>query len=285
MKYIKLFSLLCVVLLTTVSINFAAEYIDAKNVSSEKDSISSNKVLDDKDNKADKDTETSTKKEIPKTKILTEKDLEVVFPDENFRNVVTRHFKNEEITLNKIGSLSGELYATGEHIENLTGISNLTGIETFIFWNNNIKTIPEEILKLDKVKSINLANNLLIDESVVDEMKHNGVDINYDLNFIKNEKNQYSLFSYKDQITLKVGQELDLSRVVYRNIDNYPNYWEILMQMPEGITYDTHITNKNIISCDGAKIKALSKGNSEISISIDDSNNPESSTCLNVEVK
>ena len=93
---------------------------------------------------------------IHKNKALSDKELQKLFPDANFRNTITRNFKHQEITLNKIASLSGELNANNENIEDLTGISYLENIDSFIFWNNNIKQVPEEILKLKKIKSINL---------------------------------------------------------------------------------------------------------------------------------
>ena len=93
---------------------------------------------------------------INKNKALSDKELQKLFPDANFRNTITRNFKHQEITLNKIASLSGELNANNENIEDLTGISYLENIDSFIFWNNNIKQVPEEILKLKKIKMSNL---------------------------------------------------------------------------------------------------------------------------------
>ena len=57
---------------------------------------------------------------INKNKALSDKELQKLFPDANFRNTITRNFKHQEITLNKIASLSGELNANNENIEDLT---------------------------------------------------------------------------------------------------------------------------------------------------------------------
>lgn len=280
MKYIKICSLLLIVLLTIGGIKSALENTNAKTSFKMIDLVSSNNKSIPKDDK-----KTEAKLEIPKTKVLSTKDLTLIFPDEHFRDVVCRHFKNEEITLEKIENLSGELYATGEYIKSIEGISYLKNIEKFIFWNNEIKILPEEILSLDKVKSINLANNFLVEDTITDKLKDKKVDINCDLNFIKDEKNQYSLMAYKDLISLKVGQELELGKAIYRDIQGYDKYWEILMQMPVNTKYDYSIDDKNVISCDGLKIKALSKGESKITLTLDDTNNKQATVSFNVKVE
>ncbi|HBI90980.1 MAG TPA: hypothetical protein DDY58_00260, partial [Terrisporobacter glycolicus] len=92
---------------------------------------------------------------------LTKQELTDLFPDSDFRDVIYDYFPNEEITLLKLKSLDGEFYASNEGIEDLTGISTLENIDTFVFWNNHIKTLPNEILNLENVKHINLENNYL----------------------------------------------------------------------------------------------------------------------------
>ena len=69
---------------------------------------------------------------------LSQEELEYIFPDDNFRRVVTNYFPNENITLSKLKNLKGEFYASNEQIKDLKGISTLENIDSFVFWNNNM---------------------------------------------------------------------------------------------------------------------------------------------------
>lgn len=157
---------------------------------------------------------------------LTKQELSDIFPDSNFRNVIYEYFPNEHVTLSKLKTLDGEFYATNENIEDLTGISTLENIDTFIFWNNNIKTFPKEILNLDNVKYINMENNYLTENDMINLLEDKKIKVDHDLNFIQSEKSQYELCSSKTKIHLDKNEKLDLRSLLYKSIDNYANYWE-----------------------------------------------------------
>lgn len=157
---------------------------------------------------------------------LTKQELTDLFPDGDFRNVIYDYFPNEEITLSKLKSLDGQFYASNEGIEDLSGISILENIDSFIFWNNDIKTLPNEILNLDNVKYINLENNYLTENKVIDLLEKKKVDVDHDLNFIQCEKSQYELCSNKTKIALNKNEKINMRSLLYKSINNYPNYWE-----------------------------------------------------------
>ena len=164
---------------------------------------------------------------------LTKQELSDLFPDSDFRDVIYDYFPNEEITLLKLKSLDGEFYASNEGIEDLTGISTLENIDTFVFWNNHIKTLPNEILNLENVKHINLENNYLTENKVIDLLEKKNVDVDHDLNFIQSEKSQYELCSNKTKITLEKNEKINIRRLLYKSINNYPNYWEPSKDIPK----------------------------------------------------
>lgn len=256
MKYIKLCSIILLSITLTIAGNF---YVN--NFSSEVYSISKNKAL-------------------------SEKELQTLFPDANFRNVITRNFKHQEITLNKIASLSGELNANNESIEDLTGISYLENIDTFIFWNNNIKQVPEEILKLKKLKSINLANNYITDSNIINELITNNVNVNSDLNFIKQGQNQYMLCSKYNKLTLKQGESIPINKILYKYIDSYEKYWEVTEEISTNVGFMVSIEDNKVLNLEkGSILKAESPGTCTIKISIDDNYYPRSTTTLNIIVK
>ncbi|MGM9536183.1 MAG: hypothetical protein ACI3VR_13050 [Intestinibacter sp.] len=234
----------------------------------------------------DKNAYTQIKNEIPINKPLSEGDLKYLFPDANFRNVIIRNFKNQEITLDKIADLSGEFYATGENIESLEGISYLKSIEDFIFWNNNIKTIPAEILRLKNIKSINLANNYITNGDIINKLIDKKVDVNCDLNFIKNKSNQYNLSSYYKTLTLNTGEEISIDKLLYKNIKSYHNYWEPTKEISKNIKYMISIDDSKIITLEeNFKLKAASKGNCRVKISLDDNFYKKSTVTINIKVK
>lgn len=165
MKYIKL----CSILFTITLLTTASNCLDTHNTQNGVYALKTNKALVKQDSKTEaKETDSeklvvSKKPNIASNKALSDEDLKMLFPDANFRNVITRNFKHQEITLDKIAALSGEFYATGEGIESLEGISYLKNIQNFVFVNNNIKELPSEILNLKNVKNINLLNNYITD--------------------------------------------------------------------------------------------------------------------------
>lgn len=280
MKYIKFCSIIIMIAsLTTIGSNETipcfSDTISSVNKSNNKPLINTDKI-----------SYTELKKNIPSNKPLSENELKYLFPDANFRNVITRNFKNQEITLDKIAALSGEFYATGENIETLEGISYLKGIEDFVFWNNNIKAVPAEILRLKNIKSINLANNYITDDSIVNKLISKKVDVNCDLNFIKNKSNQYKLSSYYKNLTLNKGEELSLNNLLYKDIKSYDNYWEPTKEISKNIKYMVSIDDNKIISLEeGFNLKAVSKGSCRVKISLDDNFYKKSTVTINIKVK
>lgn len=269
MKYIKYCSIFFIItLLTTVGSN-AKEQSFSNTVSP----VNNMKL-------------STTSEKISSNKPLSEDELKTLFPDANFRNVITRNFKHQEITLDKIADLSGEFYATGENISSLKGISYLKGIEDFVFWNNNIKVVPKEILKLNNIKSINLANNYITDDEVIDALKAKNIDVNYDLNFIKNKQNQYKLSSYYRDVTLDKGEQISINKLLYKNIKSYDKYWEVSDEISKNIKYMVSIDNTKVINLeDKFHIRAVSPGTSIIKISLDDNFYDKSTAIIKIKVK
>ena len=179
MKYIKL----CSILFTITLLTTASNCLDTHNTQNGVYALKTNKDLVKQDSKTEaKETDSeklvvSKKPDIASNKALSDEDLKMLFPDANFRNVITRNFKHQEITLDKIAALSGEFYATGEGIESLEGISYLKNIQNFVFVNNNIKELPSEILNLKNIKNINLLNNYITDNSVLNKLIKKGMEI------------------------------------------------------------------------------------------------------------
>lgn len=157
---------------------------------------------------------------------LTNQELSEIFPDSNFRNVIYDYFPNEDITLSKLKSLDGEFYASNENIQDLRGISTLENIDSFIFWNNNIKTIPKEILNSNNIKYINMENNYLTENNVIELLEDKKVKVDHDLNFIQSEESQYKLCSNKSKINLNKNEKINIRSLLYKSIANYANYWE-----------------------------------------------------------
>lgn len=217
---------------------------------------------------------------------LNKKEYEHMFPDENFRKVINSYFNNEEITINKLKSLDGEFYASGENIQNLTGISYLENIDSFIFWNNNISKLPDNILYLKDLESINLANNYITEADIINKLKYNKVKVNYDLNFINNEKNQYTLNSKTKTINLKKNEIIDVRNYICKNIDNYYKYWEVANEFSSNINYIIKSSNSKVADIEyDYYIKGLKKGRCSITISINnDELKPNSSTTININV-
>ena len=89
----------------------------------------------------------------------------------------------------------------------------------------------EEILKLKKLKSINLANNYITDSTVINQLIQNNVDVNSDLNFIKQGQNQYMLCPKYNKLTLKQGDTISVNKLIYKYIDSYEKYWEVTKEM------------------------------------------------------
>ena len=119
---------------------------------------------------------------------LSQEELKYIFPDDNLRSVVKDYFPHEDITISKLNNLEGEFYASNEDIKDLTGISTLKSIDKFVFWNNEISSLPPEITTLNKIKYINIANNYLTEINTINTLIDKGVKIDYDLNFISDER-------------------------------------------------------------------------------------------------
>lgn len=295
MKYIKLCSILFTITLLTTASNCINSNIIQNKVYALKtnNTFVKQKTLtqvsfqtETKDIKTEELLATKSLK-ISQNKVLTDKELKILFPDDNFRNVITRNFKNQEITINKISNLSGEFYATGENIENLEGISYLKSIQSFVFVNNNIKKLPDEILNLNNIKSINLINNYITESTILNKLIKKGIDINYDLNFIKSSDNQYELCCDCKNITLKKGEKISLNKLLYKNINNrnYEKYWEVTNEI-SNINYSVSIYDNKVLNLEhNNKIKAVSFGECTVKISLDDNFYNNSTITINIKVE
>lgn len=215
--------------------------------------------------------------------ILNDNELKKYFPDPNLRTVIKRYIKPDEMTLSNIKALDGEFYATGEKISNLKGIGLLENIDTFVFWNNNIKELPGEITNLKDMDSINIANNYIKDNEVVDTLISQNVDVNYDLNFIDGKENQYSLDTKYKTINISKDEEFDLRKIVFKNIDSYYKYWEIDKVIPMDLEYRVSTNDKNIVSIENTKIIGKNTGEAVITVSLGDNSSSDISmtVCVN----
>ena len=215
--------------------------------------------------------------------VLTESQLKEIFPDANLRTVIKRYIHPDELTISRIKSLDGEFYASGEKITNLEGISYLENIDEFIFWNNNIKELPNEITDLKDLDSINLANNYITANKVINELKSNGVDVNSDLNFINDVENQYKLDTKHPSIEIKVGERFDLRNVLSKNIDNYYKHWEVTDELPKDLNLVTNVNN-DVLKIDNMIITGNKVGKSQIKVEINKGQKSED-VIVNVNVK
>lgn len=216
---------------------------------------------------------------------LTKQELADIFPDSHFRDVIYYYFDNEDITISKLKSLDGEFYASGENIEDLTGISTLQNIDTFIFWNNNINTLPKEILNLNDVKYINLENNYLTENSVIKSLENKKVDVDYKLNFIPSEKYQYELCSTKTNLSLNKNEKIDLRSLLYKSIDNYTKYWEPSKDIHKDHKLHIETNNPNLAYIDNNNISFSKKGVYYIVISLSENKYPSSTVIIKANVK
>lgn len=157
---------------------------------------------------------------------LSKQELSDLFPDSNFRHVIYDYFPNEYITLSKIKSLDGEFYASNENIEDLSGISTLENIDTFIFWNNNIETLPREILNLKDLTYLNIENNYITENSVINLLEDQNIKVDHNLNFIPQEESQYKLCTNKTKIYVIKNEKVNIRSLLSKSINNYTNYWE-----------------------------------------------------------
>ncbi len=217
---------------------------------------------------------------------LTKKDLIEIFPDNNFRDVIYDYFPNEDITLSKLKSLDGEFYASGEGIEDLSGISILENIDTFIFWNNNIKTLPQEILNLDNVKYINIKNNYITENNVINSLENKRVEVDEDLNFIQSSKSQYELCSTKTTLILHTSEEIDVRSLLYKSIDKYDKYWELSKDLSKNCSL--YIESNNPIFTNisnGSKISFSKNGVYYIVVSLSENKYTSSTVIIKAIVK
>ena len=260
MKYIKL----CSILFTITLLTTASNCIDTHNTQNGVYALKTNKALVKQESKTEaKETDSkklvvSKKPDIASNKALSDEDLK------------------------------GEFYATGEGIESLEGISYLKNIQNFVFVNNNIKELPSEILNLKNIKNINLLNNYITDNSILNKLIKKGIDINYNLNFIKNKDNQYKFESVYKNLNLKKGEKVSLDKLLCKDIKNkkYEKYWEVSDEIPTNIKYVVSIYDNKVLNLEeGNKIKAVSPGECKVKISIDDNFYDDSTTTINVKVK
>lgn len=200
--------------------------------------------------------------------VLAEAQLEDIFPDYNFRNIVKEKVKPNKVTLNNIKALDGEFYATSEKIEDLRGISMLENIDDFIFWNNNIKKLPKEITKLNDLDYINLANNYISTDETLNLLSKKGVKVNSDLNFINNKNNQYKLESKYKEINISKNEKVDLRKIIEKSINDYYKYWEVSNQLPKDLKIYVEIEDESILSESDMVITAQKKGTTDLKIYI-----------------
>ncbi|MDR0879704.1 MAG: hypothetical protein LBN09_03260 [Clostridioides sp.] len=208
-------------------------------------------------------------------KVLNENQLRDIFPDTNLRTVVKRYIPADEMTINKIKSLDGEFYASGEHIKDLKGISLLENIDEFVFWNNAIKKLPEEMKDLKDCDSINLGSNYLTDDKVLSELERRGIKVDSDLNFIGNRDDQYKLKIKLNKIGLLVGSKVDLRSVINKNISDYEKYWEVTDKLSKDLKLDIVSEDKSIADLDGMVLIGKKAGTTKLKIAIDSRNNSE----------
>lgn len=204
--------------------------------------------------------------------VLSESQLKEIFPDYNFRNAVKERVSPNEITLNNIKSLNGVFDATNEKISDLKGISTLENIDSFIFWNNNIKTIPNEILLLNDLDYINIANNYITTDNILNLLSRKGVKVNYDLNFIDSNKNQYLLETKYKNLSISKNESIDLRKVIEKNIDNYYKYWEVSTEIPKDLDLVVYIEDKNIVSENDMIITGKNEGTTVVKIGLNNKN-------------
>lgn len=215
---------------------------------------------------------------------LSKDELKRMFPDANFRNVVTNHLKNNKITLENIQNLNGEFYAVNEDIEDITGIKYLKNIEKFIFSNNYIKTIPEEILNLENIKSINLSNNYLTENAILNELSSKNIKVDSSLNFIKNQSNQYKLNSHYEHIVLEKGEKVLIYKLLYKELYNCSYYSDSVNRMPVSLKYQVYADSNIIEVKNDFYLKALKPGYCNIKISLDDNFYNGSTVDISIEV-
>ena len=219
---------------------------------------------------------------------LSQEDLKYIFPDDNFRRVVTSYFPNEDITMSKLNDLDGEFYASGENIKDLKGISTLKNIDTFIFWNNNINYIPTEIKSLNKVKYINLANNYLTENDVLEALESRGVKVNDDLNFIEDENYQYELRTKTTNLYLSKNEKADLRSLLYKTIDNYSKEWEVTNKINSNTTLyieSNSPTNMSVNSEEGICKAGEKSGTYYVVVSLSKNKLPKPSVIIKTVVK
>lgn len=219
---------------------------------------------------------------------LSQEELKYIFPDDNLRAVVKDYFPHEDITISKLNNLEGEFYASNEDIKDLTGISTLKSIDKFVFWNNEISSLPPEITTLNKIKYINLANNYLTEINTINTLIDKGVKIDYDLNFISDERYQYELSSKKRHIILDKNEKVNLRSLLKKTIDTYPKYWEVTNVLPSDIDLYIESNNPANMSVDNIKGTCTAgnrKGVYYIVISLNKDKLPNATTIIKASVK
>jgi hypothetical protein len=209
--------------------------------------------------------------------------IEEVIPDGNLRKVIKNHTKDQYLTLNTLENISGELYASYENISSIEGIDILKNIESIVLWKNNLTNIPESILKLKKLKYINFKNNYIVNSEVIDRLENNGVDVDKDLNFIKNKPNQYSIKFKENIIVVNKGDSVDLTKYIYKDIPKYTAPWEITNEININ-KFETNAENINIVNINDMIIKAKNIGNTKIHIKVKEIHSPNLIT-LTIKVK
>lgn len=217
---------------------------------------------------------------------LTEQELSDIFPDSNFRNVIDNYFTNEYITLSKIKSLDGEFYASNENIEDLSGISTLENIDTFILWNNNIETLPKEVLNLKNTTYINIENNYITDNTLINSLKESNVKVDHDLNFIPQEESQYKLCTNNAKIYVIKNEKINIRSLLYKSINNYTNYWEPSKELSKSCKLYIDTSSPSTTSIYNDSYVSFSKeGTYYITVSLDKNQHAPSTVIIEAIVK
>ena len=217
-----------------------------------------------------------------KNKEIPSRILEEVIPDKNFRQVIINYLKGE-LTINSLENIKGELYASCENISSIEGVEVLKNIESIILWKNNLTKIPDTILRLNNLNYLNVKNNYITESKVIDSLEKRGVNIESDLNFIKNKNNQYNLKSKEDFIVISKDGNVDLKKYIYKDILGYSRVWEITDELYIN-KFEIITENKNIIDVNNMNIKGKNIGTTMIYIKTKEINTPILIT-LTVKVK
>ena len=134
---------------------------------------------------------------------------------------------------------------------------------------------------------INLANNYLTENNNIYPLIGRGVKVNYDLNFINNEKYQYELCSKTTNLYLDKNETYNLKEILYKSIENYPKYWEKSTKVPYAcnLTMETNDPTALSISDEGVCKAGNKPGKYYIVISLNKNKYPTSTVIIKTVIR